>query len=94
MISCIGKYLEVSAINDVLAEKEIFGPNVANSALEGNHYVNGKTAINIIVEALQKLQITSFIDYANAEKFKDLVEIIEKFSSEIKKPDYKSRFNL
>ena len=79
MIFCTGKYLEVSAINDVLAEKEIFGPNVANSALEGNHYVNGKRAINIIVEALQKLQITSFI---------------EKFSSEIKKPDYKSRFNL
>ena len=65
MIFCIGKYLEVSAINDVLAEKEIFGPNVANSALEGNHCDNGKRAINIIVEALQKLQITSFIDYAN-----------------------------
>ena len=42
-------------MNDVLAEKEIFGPNVANSALEGNYYVNGKKAINIIVEALQKL---------------------------------------
>ena len=69
---------------NVLGEKEIFRPNVANSALEGNHYVNGRRAINIIVEALQKLQITSFIDYANAEKFKDLWEIIEKFSSEIK----------
>ena len=62
VISCIGKYLDVSAINDVLAEKEIFGPNVVNSALEGNHYANGKRAINIIVKALQKLQITSFID--------------------------------
>ena len=38
----------------------------------GYHYVDGKRTINIIVEALQKLQITSFIDYANAEKFKDL----------------------
>ena len=94
MISCIGKYLEVSAINDVLAENEIFGPNVAISALEGNQYVNGKRAINIIVEALQKLQITSFIGYANADKFRDLWEMIEKFSSEIKKTNYKSRFDL
>ena len=54
MIFCIGKYLEVSAINDVLAEKEIFGARVANSALGGNDYVSGKRAINIIVEALQK----------------------------------------
>ena len=36
-ICCLEKYLEISGMKDVLAEKKIAGPNVVNSVVEGSY---------------------------------------------------------
>ena len=60
---CLEKYLEISGMKDVLAEKKIAGAIVVNSAVEGRYYqFKGKSAIHFIVEALQKLQIVAIVD--------------------------------
>ena len=33
----VWKYLEISGMKDVLAEKKIVGPNVVNSVVEGSY---------------------------------------------------------
>ena len=62
ILACCGKYLEESGIGAVLVENEIYGPGVINSVMDGGNYVRSKRGIAIITEAMEHLQMVSFVD--------------------------------
>ena len=69
IIACCGKYLEESRINSVLGAIEIFGPQVVKSVMEGSHYVRGKRGIAIIAESMEHLQLSTFFNAIDRNKY-------------------------
>ena len=52
-VACCGKYLEVSGINSIFVELEIFGSEVVISVMGGGNYIRGKRGIALISKTLQ-----------------------------------------
>ena len=69
IISCIGKFLEESWIENIFIENEIFGPGVVENVLSGGHYVHGKHGIALISEALHWLQLLQFLKISDCAAF-------------------------
>ena len=71
-ICCLEKYLEISGMKDVLAEKKIVGPNVVNSVVEGSYdQLKGKSALNLIAAVLHKLPIVAILKHSDTEDLKE-----------------------
>lgn len=70
--ACCGKYLERSGLSSVLVSNEIFDPQVVNSVIEGSHYVRGKWGIAMIAESMEHLQLSTFFNAIDSNKYGDL----------------------
>lgn len=62
VLSCIGKFLKGSGIENILVETETFGPGTVEQVLSGSNYARSFKGFCIISEALQRLQIEAFLD--------------------------------
>ena len=72
-ICCLGKYLEVRGMKDVLSAKNVFGSNIVNYVAEGSYYwFKGKSVMNFVAENLRKLQIVAIVEQNSFEDFKEL----------------------
>ena len=72
-ICCLGKYLEVRGMKDVLSAKNFFGSNIVNYVAEGSYYwFKGKSVMNFVAENLRKLQIVAMVEQNSFEDFKEL----------------------
>ena len=76
LITCTGKFLEESGVENVFVENEIFGPGVVKTVMNGGHYVRGKRGMTLISEALHRLQISQFIETNDCSQFQSLFEKI------------------
>ena len=76
LIACIGKFLEVSRVENVFVENEIFGPGVVKTVMNGGHYVRGKRGMTIIYEALHRLQASNFLKVNDFSQFQSFFEKI------------------
>ena len=86
-ICCLGKYLEVRGMKDVLSAKNVFGSNIVNYVAEGSYYwFKGKSVMNFVAENLRKLQIVAIVEQNSFEDFKELrnKKISWEISSDIK----------
>ena len=61
VIGCLGTYLESSDIQNLLVEVKVYGPAVVNSVMSGGNYIWGKRGISLIDEAMEQLQVYSFL---------------------------------
>lgn len=75
MLACIGKYLKGSGADVIFMECSVFGPNVAESVLNGTNYARSLKAFVLLSETLRRLQLREFF------KRND----INNYSAEIKK---------
>ena len=75
--ACCGKYLEESDVKHVLVENEIYGPNSVKSVMSGSHYVGSKWGMSVIAEALGYLQLLTFFNQAELDRYKTLFDASE-----------------
>ena len=72
-ICCLGKYLEVRGMKDVLSAKNFIGSNIVSSVAEGSYYwFKGKSVMNFVAENLRKLQIVAIVEQNSFADFKEL----------------------
>ena len=87
IICCLGKYLEIKGMKDVLSAKNFFGSNIVNYVAEESYYwFKGKSVMNFVAENLRKLQIVAIVEQNSFEDFKELrnKKISWEISSDIK----------
>ena len=66
-----------SGIKSLLAEEKIYGPAVVNSVMSGRNYIWGKRRISLIVEAMEQLQVHSFVQSSDGGVFSELFDKID-----------------
>ena len=81
VIACIGQYLGDIGIENVLVENEIFGPISVKSVMNGGNYIRGKRGMNLVGEAIFRLQLDQFFKNNEYIKYKTLFEEISTFQS-------------
>ena len=79
--ACCGKYLEDSGVKNVLVENETYRPNTVNSVMSGSHYVRGKRGMSRTAEALGHVQLSSFFNQAEFDRYKSLFDTITETQS-------------
>lgn len=85
-LGCIGKFLKGSGAENILVESGVFGVNVVDSVLSGKNYTRSLKGIQLLKEALCRLQWSSFFaEDDNCSRFRDmlvrLVALKEKVAS-------------
>lgn len=74
IIKCLGQYLEGSGIVEALTETQVFGPKMVESILKGNHHSREVRDMDIIAEALQRIQVKEFFSNTEDEKYQSLFD--------------------
>lgn len=62
VMSCFGKYLSGTGIENIFIETETFGPNIVESVLVGKHYSRGIRGFSMLAEALLRLLLKAFME--------------------------------
>ena len=73
VIACLGKYLQDSGADSILVENRIFGSIVATNVLNGGHYARGISGMSIFAEVMQRLQLKSFFNHNDINKYPGLM---------------------
>jgi len=74
-LGCLGKYLRGSGVESILIESGTFGVNVVESVLNGRNYVRSVKGLQLLKEALSRLQCIEFFQKdSKMEKYKDQLE--------------------
>ena len=77
VIGCLGTYLESSGIQNLLVEEKVYGPGVVNSVMSGGNYIRGKRGMSLIAEAMEQLQVYSFLQSSDGVLFSELFDKID-----------------
>ena len=72
-----GFRLESSGIQNLLVKEKVYGPAVVNSVMSGGNYIWGKRGMSLIAEAMEQLQVYSFLQTSDGEVFSKLFEKID-----------------
>ena len=85
-LGCVGKYLKGSGAENIFVESEIFGVNVVDSVLSGKNYSRSLTGLQLLKEALLRLQWEAFFQESDniqvhKKQLEMLVDLKEKVSS-------------
>ena len=94
VIGCLGAYLECSGIHHLLVEEKVFGPAVVNSVMSGGNYVRGKRGMSLIAEAMEQLQIMSFLECSDGEMYAELFQKIQTLKNVIKENPTRNQANF
>ena len=89
----MGTLLESSGIQNLLVEEKVYGPGVANSVMSGGYYIRGKRGMSLIAEAMEQLQVYSFLHSSDGEVFSELFDKIDKLVIMIRDPN-KNQINI
>ena len=66
---CVGKDLRGSGMEDAFVETETFGLKVAQSVIEGSHYVRAFRALLIAAEAVESMKWDAFWNVHNHDEY-------------------------
>ena len=66
---CVGKHLRGSGMEDAFVETETFGLKVAQSVIEGSHYVRAFRALLIAAEAVESIKWDAFWNFHNRDEY-------------------------
>ena len=61
-----------------VSRRKGYGSEVANSLMSGGKYIWGERGISLIAEAMEELQVYSFLQSSNAEILSELFDKIDK----------------
>lgn len=76
-MSCIGKYLRESGIQNVLVETEAYGINTSEQVLNASNYARAVKGFLMLGEALQRLQLEAFFEERGMTSYEDELISIE-----------------
>jgi len=76
LLGCIGKYLRGSGAENIWVESGIFGVNVVESVLSGKNYVRSVKGMQLLGEAMARLQWAAFFDKFGVEKYAKQMEVL------------------
>lgn len=77
VLSCIGKYLKNSGVDNIFIETGLFGVNVTDQILAGTNYARSVKAYSYLCEALQRMQLDEFLTEERLAKYEDQIITIE-----------------
>ena len=60
VMGAIGKYIDGSGVEIILAESRAFGKNVVRSVLDGTHYTRSLKGLMLLSECFERLQWAEF----------------------------------
>ena len=87
VIDCLGTYLESIGIQNLLVEEKVYGPAVVNSVMSGGNYIQGKRGMSLIAEAIEQLQVYSFLHSSDGEVFFELSDKIDELVIMMRDPN-------
>ena len=87
VIGCLGTYLESSGIQNLLVEEKVYGPAVVNLVMSGGNYIRGKRGMPLIAEAMEQLQVYSFLHSSDGEVFSELFDKIDELVIMMRDPN-------
>ena len=62
VLAAIGKFLEITGINQALSESRVFGPDIVDKkVMSGKHYVKSKDGMALIAEVMNTLILKQFL---------------------------------
>ena len=68
VMHCVGKYFRGNGMEDAFVETETFGLKVAQSVMEGSHYVRAFRGLPIAAEAVESMKWDAFSNVHNREE--------------------------
>ncbi|KAG1682452.1 Solute carrier family 22 member 2 [Nymphon striatum] len=83
LISCLGKYLKGSGAKSILVESSVFGVNVVEAVLSGKHYVRSIKGMQLLKEALLRLQLEAFFKQCDLTKYADELDLLVKMKAKV-----------
>ena len=86
-------YLELSGIQNLLVEEKFYGPAVVNSVMSNRNYIPGKRRMSLTAEAMEQLQVYSFLHFSDSEVFSGIFDKIYKLAIMMRDPS-KNRVNI
>ena len=69
VMGAIGKYVDGSGAETILAETKVFGKNVVNSVLNGTHYTRSLKGLSMLSECIERLQWAEFFKEKGHEQY-------------------------
>ena len=92
---CIGKYLKGCGIEDAFVETETFGIKVAESVIQGSHYVRAFRGLLIAAEAVESMKWDAFWTVQDRSNYEDELNVLFDLLSSLKDKDpLISKFNF
>jgi len=71
-LGCIGKFIKGSGADHILTESLVFGVNVVESVLTGRNYARSLKGMQLLKEALVRLQLEAIKSEQNQASYRDL----------------------
>ena len=76
-MGAIGKYIDGSGAETVLAESKVFGKNAVRSVLDGTHYTRSLKGLSMLSECIERLQWTEFLRIKGHQQYRNELKILE-----------------
>ena len=80
---CLGKYLKGSGAEIILVESSVFGLNVVESVLSGKNYTRSLKGMQLLKEALKRLQWAEFFKQYNVEKYEEQINLLIQLKAKV-----------
>ena len=86
-VHCVGKYLRGSGVEDAFVDTETFGLKVAQSVMEGSHYVRAFRCLLSAAEAVESMIWDAFWNVPNREEYTIEQSALRELSSSLMEKD-------
>ena len=84
VLGCLGKYLKERGAENILVESCVFSVNVVHSVLNVKNYSRSLKGIQLLKEALYRLQWKEFFEHGgNEAQYKDYLRTVVSFKAAI-----------
>lgn len=83
VLGCLGKYLKGSGAESILIESSVFGINVVESVLSGRNYNRSLKGMQLLQEALIRLELAEFFNQCDLDKYDDQINLLVQLRSNV-----------
>ena len=83
VMGAIGKYIDGSGAEIILAESKAFGKNVVRSVLDGTHYTRSLKGLMLLSECFERLQWAEFFRIKRVREYMNELSLIQLMKSSV-----------
>jgi hypothetical protein len=93
-LGCLGKYLKGSGAENILVESSVFGVNVVETVLTGKHYARSIKGVQLLKEALLRLQLEAFFKQCDLTKYAENLDLLVEMKAKVADKNVQDSQNL